>query len=285
MTNRSRFRLAFTLVELLVVIAIIGVLVALLLPAVQSAREAARRTQCTNNLKQWGLALHGYHGAHETLPAGCLWPTGWGWRALSLPYVEQENIHNIVKQENHWDITVACWERGALPVNHAGKKHLDLLYCPSDPLAGETSKWNGSEFHVSNYLGVSDQRRAVETLGRSRLGDGTFYFDSEVSFGHILDGTSNTLIVGEVGINSRDKWGYGICSWGDRDGWLSMQIGIAPGDDIDRAHLRHFWSYHPANGVNFLKADGSVRLLNEEVGLITMRALATINGEEVIGDY
>ncbi len=286
MRNRNRVRLGFTLIELLVVIAIIGILIALLLPAVQSVREAARQISCTNNMKQWGLALHNYHTTHEVLPPGCIYPSGWGWRAMSLPCLEGGVIHDMVD----FDLNKTCWRRNNLPPIHAGDKYIDLLYCPSEPRAGQTTKWDGDrEFHLSNYLGVSDQNNTDEWLGfpppdSKGDGDGTFYFHSTVAFRHMADGTSNCVVVGERGLQSKNPWGYGICSWSDRDGYLSMEIGLAPGNDSDAAHDAHFWSYHPG-GAHFLLGDGSVRFISENVNLATIRALASINGGEVLGEY
>jgi prepilin-type N-terminal cleavage/methylation domain-containing protein/prepilin-type processing-associated H-X9-DG protein len=286
MRNPNRVQSGFTLVELLVVIAIIGLLVALLLPAVQSAREAARRTQCTNNMKQWGLALQNYHTTLRVLPPGCNYPSGWGWRAMSLPYLEQGAVHDMVD----FDLGKPCYNGNNLPPDHAGEQYIDLLYCPSDPRAGQKTKWNSErEFHLSNYFGVSDQRKNAEHLGTEERGpngpgDGTFYFGSKVAFRHMTDGLSNTVIVGERGLRAENPWGYGICSWGTRDGFLSMQKGIAPGDDTIVAHEYHFWSYHPG-GAHFLFGDGRVRYISEQVDLATLRALATIAGAEVVGEF
>jgi len=321
MRNRNRFRLAFTLVELLVVIAIIGVLVALLLPAVQAAREAARRIQCTNNLKQWGLALHNYHEAREVLPPGCIknpdTSAGWGWRALSLPYLEQGAIYDMIDFEDN----KTCWKQKNSPLNHPGDKTVALLYCPSEPRAGVTTYWHTPErqFHLSNYFGISDRRMRncnncdPHQQGRERkpkvVGedpktccDGTFFWEwvweevpsilpkktptKKVAFRHITDGLSNTLIVGERGLGKEGSfpWGYAICSWGRRDGFMSMHKGILPGNDQHARHEQHFWSYHPG-GTQFLRGDGSVVLINEDTSLDILQALVTINGAENVGEY
>ena len=286
MRNRNPVRSAFTLVELLVVIAIIGILIALLLPAVQAAREAARASTCANNLRQWGLALHNYHTSHSEFPPGCLYPSGWGWRAMCLPHLEEGAIREMVDL----NLTKTCWRRNNLPPIHAGDQLFSLLYCPSEPRAGQTTKWNGKrEFHCCNYLGVSDQNNTEEFLGypppdSKGMGDGTFYFNSETAFRHMTDGTSNTVIVGEVGLQAENPWAYGICSWSDRDGYLSMEIGVARGNDSDPAHNGHFWSYHPG-GVHFLLADNSVHMISLDSDLATIRALATISGGERIGEW
>jgi hypothetical protein len=114
--------------------------------------------------------------------------------------------------------------------------------------------------------------------------DGTFYWGSKVAFKHITDGQSNTVIVGERGLREDNPWGYGICSWGTRDGWLSMEKGIQPGDGIRPSHDFHFWSYHPG-GAHFILGDASVRFISDSTDLITLQALATINGEEIVSDY
>jgi len=287
MKNRNRVQSGFTLVELLVVIAIIGVLVALLLPAIQAAREAARRMTCTNTIRQWGLALHNHHDAMRTLPPGVIYSSGWDWRAMSLPYLEQGNLFDTID----FDMTKTCWEKNSLPENHPASKDFGLLYCPSEPRAGQTTQWNGDrDFHVTNYLGVSDQKKRGFLLGRGKpgtvmeKGDGTFYFDSSVEFREMTDGLSNCIIVGERGLQRHDPWGYAVCSWSDRDAVLSMRLGIGPGNDYDVAHDHHFWSYHPG-GAHFMFADNSIRLMNNDTSLEVMRALATIQGEEILDEY
>jgi prepilin-type N-terminal cleavage/methylation domain-containing protein len=292
MSEQNRRRSAFTLVELLVVIAIIGVLVALLLPAVQEAREAARRTHCVNNMKQWGLAAHDYHDTHNVLPPGCKRPSGYGWRAHSLPYLEQDPIFDMV--DDLEGKIRDCWSKTNSPPNHPGDKLVDILYCPSDPHAYETTFWDTPDrrFHVSNYMGVSDSKVSnndeehfAESDDAVGCCDGTYYWESKVAFKHITDGLSNTLIVGERGIMTHNPWGYGICSWGTRDGWLSMENGIQP--VVGKAngfHDKHFWSHHPG-GTHFMMGDASCRFVSEDTNIDTLQALASINGGELPGDY
>jgi len=217
-------RRGFTLVELLVVIAIIGILIALLLPAVQAAREAARRTQCRNNFKQIGLALHNYHDTHRSFPPGYLSVVGpggpaddrgpgWGWAALVLPYLEQTNVHQQIRFNA--DITD--------PVNAAIRvTSLPVFRCPSDvgnptftvdALGDTTPNYstpltdvNGNPVSVatSNYVGVFGNPEITVDPGyllpwpeRSAAHQGMFYRNAVVRMSDVTDGTSNTLFVGE----------------------------------------------------------------------------------------
>ena len=192
----------FTLVELLVVIAIIAILVALLLPAVQKVREAAARTQCQNNLKQIGLACHGYHDTKRSLPAGYRAMSaysdgatdtmpGWGWASFLLPHLEQDNLFRSLNL--------------ALPIEHpanaAGAQQvLPLFLCPSDPTPasafavpnafGSTMVWAGPSSYAACCGGD-------ESAADAPAGMGVFYRNSRTRMTDITDGTSNTIFVGE----------------------------------------------------------------------------------------
>jgi prepilin-type N-terminal cleavage/methylation domain-containing protein/prepilin-type processing-associated H-X9-DG protein len=191
---RMRSRIGFTLVELLVVIAIIGILIALLLPAVQAAREAARRSQCTNNLKQLGLALQNYHDTYSKFPSACQDPTQFGPSVIVfvLPYVEQGAI-----RENYVDIGHSGASTGITILNdEAAAIRLSLLLCPSDankgthtPLAWTNYHMNhGTWVHVAGWDGVFGPNLAV--AGKPKA--------PQVRMADILDGTSNTVAFSEV---------------------------------------------------------------------------------------
>jgi len=296
-------RSGFTLVELLVVIAVIGVLVALLLPAVQMAREAARRTQCMNNQRQLGLALHMFHDVNGTLPAG--WsgvapeePPGWGWGTQILPYVEQMTVFEKI------DLSRPI----ADPI-HASllERPLSVFICPSDslgPLLSFAEEHDHDHDHLhgddeddhddhdepphniddgpffirvpkSNYVGVFGSLE-IEELPSN--GNGTFYHNSSVKFGDIADGLSNTILVGERSA----KLGGST--------WLGMIPGAAEAmarivGSADHApnhpagHFEDFRSYHPM-GVHFLFGDGSVRMINQQIDIHVYQGMATIHGHD-----
>jgi len=222
---------AFTLVELLVVIAIIGVLVALLLPAVQAAREAARRASCSNNLKQIALALHNYHDVHLTFPSGWLDnpianEEAWGWSALTLPYIEQAPLHATlgVTKARLVDQLRSLNGANGPAVAAAARTVLKVFICPTDSghqgglvhtnrhfgggigfaAAGFTG--NTTLVGVSNYMGVAGHRDVVNAAPNSGIffgncsGDATIcpnQVSSAVRMGDVADGTSSTLMVGE----------------------------------------------------------------------------------------
>jgi prepilin-type N-terminal cleavage/methylation domain-containing protein len=219
-----RTRTGFTLIELLVVIAIIAILIGLLLPAVQKVREAAARTQCLNNMKQMGLALHGYHDARGALPQGnrpyanpgtstAPFEGAWSWQAQITEYIEQGNIYQQAKTfaasgGSNW----YAW------YNPACANILKLYICPADPRGGQK--------YIGAPSGISDQALTCY-LGNSGTtatsGDGVLYGrvatsgpveGSKVQLTHITDGTSNTYMVGERPPNSNLEYGWWFAAYG-----------------------------------------------------------------------
>lgn len=194
-----RRRCGFTLIELLVVIAIIAVLIALLLPAVQQAREAARRIQCKNNLKQLGLALHNYADTHNTFPPGSLgYPFVWSAQAQLLPFVEQGNLQSLL----NFDVPPmaafgAGFDAAAVASNDAAAKiRMPLLLCPSDGEAVPSSDYGGISYPACVGSGnVADTNPAND--GSVNNADGVIYAKSRVRFGDLTDGTSNTVVFSE----------------------------------------------------------------------------------------
>ena len=222
-------RHAFTLVELLVVIAIIGILIALLLPAVQAAREAARRMQCTNNLKQIGLAMHNYHGVYKMYPRGASWTPNkpnsghkgsFNWRVIILPYIEQQSLYSQL------DLSSAgCLRSDSLSTKNVVLKDLVLApyICPSNPCDhlgdrigfnfSDTQGYkNGGNVMLVDYVGIAGAYPDPSPGGPSVDGrtdvtlvvkygyvadSGSLLLNEQTSVSSILDGTSNTLFVAE----------------------------------------------------------------------------------------
>ncbi len=287
-------RNAFTLVELLVVIAIIGVLVGMLLPAVQQIRESARRIHCSNNIRQLGLALMNYESAHRKFPAG--WKTldktavaepGWGWSALVLPYMEGQNLNDQINFnvaiddpiheeiiQNSMPVFLCPSEIGPTIVNldtHIEHDHEDaFVLLESEHAHGEL--WVGR----SNYSGVFG---STEIEANPLAGNGTFYANSDIRYADLKDGTSNTFIVGE---RTNE---LGAISWvgvvPEVDEPLSRIVGSADHSPNDPdGHFEDFRSYHP-NGINVVMADGSVHFIRSSINAGVFQAMATINGDEV----
>ena len=197
MRDRRFRRRGFTLIELLVVIAIIAILIALLLPAVQQAREAARRTQCKNNLKQLGLALHNYVDANRYLPPGAavdlsVTSTGnngsWGVHGRLLPYLEQGNLYNNVDLTIAWDFQTAI----------DGLK-IATFACPSDPGSDQVRDPGGGKVHLyPTTYGFNYGTWFVFNPTNGQGGNGAFFPNSKLSFAAFTDGTTNTLLAAEV---------------------------------------------------------------------------------------
>ncbi|MHC2068462.1 DUF1559 family PulG-like putative transporter [Bremerella sp. T1] len=207
-------RSGFTLVELLVVIAIIGVLIALLLPAVQQAREAARRSQCVNNLKQHGLGLHNFHDTFKRFPPGTTnnmspfgtatgrkWGTG--WMVHLLPFVELGNVYDIVDFSQHWNDGAMSDACGA----DAGSPVFPIYECPSASLSKELcdhevktmiADYVGIAGVVNGFAGVSGGTEYASETGPATT-NGVLYYNSKTGFNDLTDGSSNTMAISEVG--------------------------------------------------------------------------------------
>ena len=288
-------RRAFTLIEMLVAIGVMGLLLSLLLPAVQRVREAASRLQCLNNLKQIGLACHHYHDGYGTLPPGAGYLPGQGgdplgryvpWTVLLLPYIEQDALYRQTAQ--------AC---AADPVGfhvppHAGLTTVVKLYaCPSDGrLSAPITDSFGVRAAYCSYNcveGGTGPDGAMTTVRANRLTD-------------ITDGTSSTLLVGECPPGGRLLAGSWYTLWHELawggDGY-SRGLGLltasphgsgpcqgpfryGPGRVDNPCDSNHFWSLHPG-GANFLFADASARYLPYSAEPM-MAAMGTIQGGEVV---
>lgn len=218
----------FTLIELLVVIAIIAILIALLLPAVQQAREAARRSQCRNNLKQIGLALHNYHDAYDCFPMGWVWPraasngvdydnneyAGWSWAAMLLPYMDQAPLYNELGIGTGYPNTLIAGNLNS-PVWDALQTKLEIFRCPSDP-EDALNIYDSFEFDeaafgggtnmglaASNYMGANNHGHIAGLAddGRAEYDDdeatGMFTHNFVRKIRDLTDGSSNTFAVGE----------------------------------------------------------------------------------------
>jgi prepilin-type N-terminal cleavage/methylation domain-containing protein len=295
-SRRSGLGRGFTLVELLVVIAIIGVLVALLLPAVQMAREAARATQCKNNLKQLGLALHNHHDLHGRLPPGWIaddpeGEPGWGWTVGLLPQLEQANVESLINKSlpiadpQHQAVretilpTLICASDGTPRVFQiAGGGGHDHDEEDHDEADGAHSVDEGTPLFPiarTNYVGVFG---TLEIEDVPSAGDGVFYHNSKLNFADIIDGLSNTLVIGErQGRRGGSVWAGVVHEANEA---MARVVGIADHAPNDRhQHFDDFSSFHPG-GVHFLVGDGSVTRINDTIDLGVYRALCTRAGGE-----
>ena len=274
--RRSRIA-GFTLVELLVVIAIIGILIGLLLPAVQAVRAAARSTQCRNNLKQLGLALHNYHQSVKCFPVGNVYPTFWTFQTMLLPYVEEKALYELCNFKAH-DCFHSVMEK---PGKKGAPSHpLDVMNCPADPKAG--SLWIDDDYWgtyaTGSYFGVVGTEKHAT--------DGMLYSNSGVRAIEVIDGTSMTLFVGERGAVHDHLFGWWGCGYGSEgtgvgDNLLDVEFGLSAGSQQPE-HRFHFWSHHPGGGAQFLFVDSSVHFLSYHIDYQLFRDLSTRDGGEVV---
>ncbi len=298
----------FTLVELLVVIAIIGILIGMLLPAVQMVREAARRTACLNNIRQIGLGLMNYESTFEMFPPG--WTSGninvpvgepgWGWSAEILPYMEAGNLDDRLD----FDVAIdapghAQWIQTSLP----------FYLCPSDPGQeivnlndhieghdhddddddhGDFSGFDDDDHDDhddhgelmvsrSNYSGVFG---TTELDDGPANGNGAFQANRAIRLRDFTDGLSSTLIVGERRSDRGSVSWVGVVPWVDSP--CARIVGVAchaPNDE--HGHWEDFSSFHPA-GINVVLGDGSGHFVRESIDEDVFKALATRSGREIV---
>jgi len=313
MTTMRRRPTAFTLIELLVVIAIIGVLISLLLPAVQYAREAAQRARCTNNLKQIGLAIHNYADAHDRLPPGyvSLWDTrlladtgpGWGWASLLLPFTEQDELSRSVNFERNIEFEE---NRTARLRTVAG------YLCPSDSMPASWMATREGVFVIQGGTIIHNVFQVAETAGSNYVGvfgvgepgvngDGVFFRNSAVQLRDVTDGLAQTFFVGER--SRRLNYGRGFATWvgsvtpaaifscggaidpdappgqsgchqEDASGMTLGHTGEGNGPGAVGGDVNQFLSEH-GWGCNFLFGDGHVQFISGTIHYSVYKALST----------
>jgi prepilin-type N-terminal cleavage/methylation domain-containing protein/prepilin-type processing-associated H-X9-DG protein len=285
----TRIRRGFTLIELLVVIAIIGVLVALLLPAVQRVREAAARSQCKNNLRQIGLALHNYHDREGRFPPGYVSTVagdgadegpGWGWGAFLLGDLEQDNL----KQHIRFDRDIGDTTNGDARIHK-----LAVFRCPSDDaVAIFTTAGNPVPVAHANYVGVFGTNEIEDDPGG---GNGVFFRNSRLRMADITDGASNTFLIGERSSNiALSTWTGSVTK---AEVPLQSEPTVTEGPQLlvlgrgdhepnsPSAHIDDFYSRHP-QGVNCLFGDGSVRSIGNAVTPAVWKGIQTRSGSEIV---
>jgi prepilin-type N-terminal cleavage/methylation domain-containing protein len=318
MPRRTRHQ-GFTLIELLVVIAIIAILIALLLPAVQQAREAARRSQCKNILKQWGLAMHNYHDAMQTFPQGAYggatnnatdtW-NNMSFQVMLLPYLDQAALYNQFNLNLNYANTTG---------NPSNIKLMEsstpMHFCPSARTADQYNSGSTTQYTI-HYYGVAGAKGTnpvtgtayTDVTGSSTTDHGGFAFSGVLPVNRntrvrdILDGTTNTLMIGEISseiypnvgaLSFNANWrgwtagasgipGTGPASYCTKNiQWPIGQIGWISNNASYLFNDCRFGSQH-SGGCQFLLSDGSVKFVSQNIDLTTYLAAATKGGKELV---
>lgn len=295
-------RFGFTLVELLVVIAIIAMLVTLLLPAVQSAREAARRSMCMNNLKQVGLAIQNFHSAHNRIPKSHNYESdynlsGRGWISASLPFLEEQAQYDVMQP--YFKGAFAAGEG----INHPDlanivNKPISIFRCPSansPEVSTQEFQWAGREIAVTNYKGILGNTK----MGGAGVGSpdchrspdcrGLFWRYSHlktIRFSKIIDGLSKTFLAGE----DLPRYNHHSAMYHGNGDYSSTHFPpnvktTDPNEIADNWPLSiTFRSDHPG-GLHFAMLDGSTIFIEDAIDFDTYRFLSTRNGEEIVTGF
>jgi prepilin-type N-terminal cleavage/methylation domain-containing protein len=308
-------RPAFTLVELLVVIAIIGVLVALLLPAVQAAREAARRSQCTNNLRQLGLSMHNHHDTYNVLPFGRTGgrPQSISWAPLIMPYVEQTNLRTLFTTNIGFPMYTPSSEAAGtninIEINNINRTQFQatgamnipvkLFTCPTRRKAGFLSANGGTTYGMVSGI-CSDYGVNYGSNTSATLNDGPFWLNDANGyavgqrFAELTDGLSTTMLMGEKHVRLADmKLQPGtldendFCIYSGKAAWTVGRCG-GPRNPLalsnNDAQLQQFGSWHPSV-VPVLLGDGSTPLLRVNMSTTVLGNLCSSKDGNPLGDY
>jgi prepilin-type N-terminal cleavage/methylation domain-containing protein/prepilin-type processing-associated H-X9-DG protein len=301
----SAQRRGFTLIELLIVILIAGILVGLLLPAIQAARESARRVECANHLKQLGLALLNYHDAHGTLPSGYLTSIsdtgsdlgpGWGWAALSLPFLEEEPLWRMIDFRQPIEN----------PTNTARKRLIANFLCPSNDVPeatwpAETRDAEGNPVRLICDVALAAYMGMMGSTDVGNNWDGLLFRNSHVRVKDIIDGSAQTIAVGERAYRLGEGTWVGAVTGAmmfpdDDEGEIAVphlkpsfamvlsHAGLGNGPNSTTSEINQFYSLHGA-GANYVFADGHVAFLSETIDYQTYRALATRASGEVLSPH
>jgi prepilin-type N-terminal cleavage/methylation domain-containing protein/prepilin-type processing-associated H-X9-DG protein len=320
---RSQKDRGFTLIELLVVIAIIAVLIALLLPAVQQAREAARRTQCKNNLKQFGLAIHNYHDVVNILPAAittlgpasCCNGAGIGALVHLLPYIDQAPLYNTI----NFNSGVVNWQDPVPSSAPVGKRYFEItppgFRCPSDTspafgtgwVANAVSNWATASYGLSCGAQAMYNNNGCTTYGGNTFGTGSNPLSSlgdpttvsgifsrggfAARFRDVTDGLSNTIFMGEIRAECSDHAQNG---WANTNtNWYSTTAPInfnscgtgATCNNTAAWNASMGYKSRHTGGAHILLGDGSARFVSENIDYLTYQKLGDRRDGQVVGDF
>jgi prepilin-type N-terminal cleavage/methylation domain-containing protein/prepilin-type processing-associated H-X9-DG protein len=290
----GRAKAGFTLVELLVVIAIIGIMIALLLPAVQAAREAARRLQCANNLRQMGIALHNYHDTRRTFPSGMSWPNRMFWSGQLLPFIEQQALHERINPGAPWHLP----PNAPMLAVYLSVYRCPVSAAPRDLNAAGIVKRVPCDYNACTSGLIARESGPAPLAGRSDA-DGLFFVNSGLGMPEVLDGTSYTVAIGEVlfsyephgadhfGLQQYlDHWYIGTPEGYGNEISESMSSTACPLNAwrdpslfVDEKELS-FGSRHPG-GAQVLFADGHSNFIFETIDRQVWSALGTRANSEV----